>query len=212
MTERFYRVDDIPDYPILFIRDGGFVFETDKYTGEIQNKLCIEGYVKVWCSEWVSNPIFKSYYHKGYSIPKQNPDTAKSLKELKKLCSDNTRHRKGDTGYLLDFLMEGDCNKTESKIFLHLSKNVIVWNYCITSLEEIKSISELKSDKQLKAVWKSIQEKGLVTEVRGDIETSDGVYKMLVKLHPKLYWEGRYSAWLVKCKADYEYEDPITIC
>lgn len=205
-----YKIDDIPHYPTLFIRDGDFVFVTNKETGEITNKLTLSEYVDVWREGWNTNPILKSYYTKGLFQPKQDPDTATNTTELKKLCSDNTRHRKGDTGYLLDFLMLDQCSKTESKVFLHLCKKVIVWSYSTTDMDEIQSITELKSNKQVKAVWKSLQDKGLLSVVNTNFHI-DGEYKTLVKLHPRIYWEGRYSAWAVKCKADYEYEDSISL-
>lgn len=208
--ERYYRIDDIPNYPTLFVRDGTFVFVVNKHTGEISNKLTLPQYVEYWRNEWNTNPLLKNYYQKGLFYPKQDPDTAKNLKDLKKLCSDNTRHRKGDTGYLLDFIMLDQCSKTESKVFLHLCKKVIVWSYCTTNLDEIQAITELKSMKQVKAVWNSLQDKGFLCVVNTDFDL-DGQYKTLVKLHPRLYWEGRYSAWAVKCKADYEYEDSITL-
>lgn len=204
------KVDDIPNYPNLFIRDGVFVFLTNKHTGEILDKLSIPDAVKLWTHEWNTNYTFRSFYQKGLQYPKDDPDTAKNLKELKKLCSDNTRHRKGDTGFLLDFIMKDSINKTESKVFLHLTKQVVVWNYAITTQEDIKTAAELKTDKQVKAVWTSLQDKGLIVTINSEFDVGDD-YKILVKIHPRLYWEGRYSAWLVKCKADYEYEDPITV-
>jgi hypothetical protein len=206
----YYRIDDIPNYPYLFIRDGGFVYLTNKDTGEIIDNLSLTEYVDLWRKEWNINPDFKSYYTKGLFQPKQDPDTATNTTELKRLCSDNTRHRKGDTGFLLDFIMLDQCSKTESKVFLHLCKKVIVWSYSTTDMEEIQSVTELRSTKQVKAVWKSLQDKGLLSVVNTNFLTH-GEYKTLVKLHPKIYWEGRYSAWAVKCKADYEYEDLETL-
>ncbi|UZS00858.1 hypothetical protein [Pseudomonas phage vB_PsaM_M1] len=208
--ERFYRIDDIPNYPTLFIRDGDFVFVVNKHTGEISNKLTLMQYVDFWREEWEINSNVRDFYTKGLFHPKQDPDTATNLKDLKKLCSDNTRHRKGDTGYLLDFIMLDQCSKTESKVFLHLCKKVIVWSYCTTDMQDLQSVTELKSSKQVKAVWKSLQDKGLLCVVNTDFDVY-GEYKILVKLHPRIYWEGRYSAWAVKCKADYEYEDSVTL-
>lgn len=206
----YNNIDDIPGYPKLFIKDGDFVFVTDKNTGEILEKLSMTQSTKYWVNEWNTNKLLKAFHYKGLQLPKSDPDTAKNIKELKKLCSDNTRHRKGDTGFLLDFIMKDDVTKTESKIFLYLTKNVVVWNYAVVCMYGVKEASELNTDKQLRAVWKSLQDKGLICIVNTDFEC-DGEYKILVKLHPRLYWEGRYSAWLVKCKSDYEYEDPITV-
>lgn len=206
-----YKIDDIPNYPYFWIRDDDSIYITDKISGLIEKVISIDNLDVAWHEECANNEVFNDFYRKGYVYPDKDPDTAQNIKELKNYCSDNTRHRKGDTGYLLDFIMDDKCNKTESKIFLHLCKNVIVWNYAITTMDELKSVAELKSDKQLKSVWKSMQEKGLLQVVNTEFE-ANGTYCMLVKVHPKLYWEGRYSAWLVKCKADYEYEDPISIC
>ena len=204
------RIDDIPNYPTLFIRDEDFVFITNKHTGEITEKLTLYDAVQYWIEEWNTNPVFRGYYQRGLHCPKDDPDTANNIKELKKLCSDNSRHRKGDTGFLLDFLMKDDISKTESKVFLYLAKQVFVWNYCAVTMEEIATASELKSSKQVKAVWNSLQDKGLIHVINTDFDVY-GEYKILVKLHPRLYWVGRYSAWLVKCKSDYEYEDSITV-
>lgn len=208
--DRYYATHDIPNYPTLFIRDGDFVFAVDKHTGEISKKLTLTEYVECWRLEWDTNPIFKAYYMKGYFTPKADPDTATTLKDLKRMCSDGTRHRKGDTGYLLDFLMTDKCSKTESKLFLYLCKNVVVWNYSVTTIEDIQEYLDLKTLKQTRAVWKALQDKGLIFLLNSDFEV-EGKYKLLVKLHPKIYWEGRHSAWATKCKEEYEYGDSVTI-
>jgi len=205
-----YRIDNIPHYPTLFIRDGDFVYATNKDTGEITNTLSLGEYVMLWRKEFKENPYVNHYYTKGLFQPNKDPDTATNTTELKKLCSDTSRHRKGDTGYLLDFLMLDQCSKTESKVFLHLCRKVIVWSYSTTDLDEVQAITELKSKKQVKAVWKSLQDKGFLSVVNTGFYT-DGEYKTLVKLNPKMYWKGRYSAWAVKCKADYEYEDSLPL-
>jgi len=208
--DRYYVTHDIPNHPTLFIRDGDFVFVVNKHTGEISEKLTLTEYVDCWRNEWDTNPVFKAYYMKGYFLPKTDPDTATTLKDLKRMCSDSTRHRKGDTGYLLDFIMTDQCSKTESKLFLYLCKNVVVWNYSVTTMEDIQECLGLKSLKQTKAVWKALQDKGLIFLLNSDFEV-EGQYKILIKLHPKIYWEGRHSAWAAKCKEEYEYEDSVTI-
>lgn len=203
-------LSEINGYTKDVLKDGNqfIVFDTD--TGEVIGTFDTNGYVNWWLGEWNSNQVFRDHFTKGYRYPSLNPDDSKNMKELLAACSDKTRHRKGDTGYLLDYLMTGKLSKTESKIFIHLSKKLEVWNYCVTTFEEIKSVSELKSDKQVRTVWKSLQTSGLVTLVNTEFQYNKS-YCWLVKLHPKLCWEGRYSAWLASLHADYEYEDSVTL-
>lgn len=205
-----YRVDDIPNYDNLFIRDGRRVFVVNKHTGEILHNLSVLEYCDFWVNDYTTNKDMQKFYRRGLFSPKGNPDTAQNIKELRKLCSDTTRHRKGDTGYLLDFLMADACNKTESKLFLHLTKNIIVWNYAVVNYSDLPDVTGVKTSKQLKTIWQNIQEKGLMQVLNENFKVEDG-YCILVKVHPKVYWEGRYTAWIAKCKADYEYEDAITV-
>lgn len=205
-----YVVDDIPNYPILYIRDGDFVFVTDKHTGEIYKKVTLDEYIEIWDYEWNNNTTFRDFYTQGYSIPKNHPDTAKDLSELHKLCSDKTRHRKGDDGFLLDFLWNEDCTLTETKLFKYLCENVIVWNYSVVDQDSFKGALKLKSKKHAGRVFKSLEEKGLIKLLHDRFDLG-GTWKSLVKVHPKLYWKGRYSAWAVAIGLSYEYGEDIEI-
>lgn len=214
MTENSYIkqhvVDDIPNYPILYVRDGDFVFVVDKHTGEIYKKLTLRDYVSVWVDEWNNNPIFNEYYTKGYSVPKDHPNTAKDIVELYKLCSDKTRHRKGDDGFLLDFLWDDSCTLTETKLFKYLCDNVVVWNYSVIDPTDMHIALGLKSKKNTGRLFKSLQEKGLIKllDDRFDVK---GEWRSLVKVHPKLFWKGRHSAWAVAVGNHYEYGEDVEL-
>jgi hypothetical protein len=205
-----FIVDDIPNYPILYIRDGGFFFATDKHTGEIYKKLTVWEYVSVWVDEWNNNPIFNEYYTKGYSVPKDHPDTAKNIAELLRLCSDKTRHRKGDDGFLLDFLWDDSCTLTETKLFKYLCDNVVVWNYSVIDPSDMHIALGLKSKKNTGRLFKSLQEKGLIKllDDKFDVKCE---WRSLVKVHPKLYWKGRHSAWAVAIGNHYEYGEDVEL-
>lgn len=214
MTENRYIkqfiVDDIPNYPILYIRDGDFVFATDKHTGEIYKKLTLWEYVSVWVDEWNNNPIFNEYYTKGYSVPKDHPNTAKDIAELLRLCSDKTRHRKGDDGFLLDFLWDDSCTLTETKLFKYLCDNVVVWNYSVIDPTDMHTALGLKSKKNTGRLFKSLQEKGLIKLLDDKFDVK-GEWKSLVKVHPKLFWKGRHSAWAVAIGNQYEYGEDVEL-
>jgi hypothetical protein len=202
-----YRVDDIPDYPFLFIRDGAFVYMTNKHTGEISEALSVSEYCQLWNRERQTNPLFISYYEKGYSYPKPSPDTAKNISELVKLCSDKTRHRKGDDGFLLDFMwQEGSTlTITETKLFRYICTNVEVWNYSVVT-EDSMIVTLGKGLRHTRDTFKSLESKGLIRVLNTKFDCH-GEWKTLVKVHPKLYWKGRYSAWLAAIGESYEYED-----
>lgn len=205
-----FIVDDIPNYPILYIRDGDFVFVTDKHTGEIYQKTTISKYVDMWRHEWDSNPTFKEFYTKGYFAPKRHPDTAKDIVELYKLCSDKTRHRKGDDGFLLDFLWNDSCTLNETKLFKYLCDNVAVWNYSVIDSNDMHTKLELKSKKNTGRIFKALQEKGLIKLLDEKFDVK-GEWKSLVKLHPKLFWKGRHSAWAIAIGNHYEYGEDVEL-
>jgi hypothetical protein len=208
--ERFYRVDDIPNYPTLFIRDGDFVFVVNKHTGEISDKLTLEQYVDFWREEWDNNPVFRNYYTQEYFAPKDHPDAAKDITELYKLCSDKTRHRKGDDGFLLDFLWADSCTITETKLFKYLCDNVAVWNYSVIDTKDMHTSLGLKSKKNTVRIFKSLQDKGLIKLLDEKFDVK-GEWKSLVKLHPKLFWKGRHSAWAVAIGNHYEYGEDVEL-
>lgn len=205
-----FIVDDIPDYPILYIRDGDFVFVTDKHTGEIYSKVGLAEYIEIWIDEWNNNPVFKEYYMKGYSVPKDHPDTAKDIVELYKLCSDKTRHRKGDDGFLLDFLWNDSCTLTETKLFKYLCDNVAVWNYSVIDTTDMHTALGLKSKKNTGRIFKALQEKGLIKLLDEKFDVK-GEWRSLVKVHPKLFWKGRHSAWAVAIGNQYEYGEDVEL-
>lgn len=204
-----YKVDDIPNYPYLFIRDGGFVYLTNKHTGEIERKLTINESIEMWVNEYKTNPLFRKYYQSDLFFPKQTPDTATTLKELRSLCSDNTRTGRGDTGYLIDFLTKDMCTVSETKILTLISQYVDVWNYSVISIQDIRNGMSI-GDKQVRRVYKSLITKGLITELNSKFD-SNGKWCLLVKIHPRLYWKGRWSAFANACNEHYEYSDPISI-
>lgn len=205
-----YVIDDIPNYPILYIRDGDFVFVTDKHTGEIYKKVTLWEYADIWLEEWNNNFVFRDFYTKGYSVPKDHPDTAKDIVELYKLCSDKTRHRKGDDGFLLDFLWNDSCTLTETKLFKYLCDNVAVWNYSVIDLNDMHTALGLKSKKNTGRIFKSLQDKGLIKLLDEKFDVK-GEWKSLVKVHPKLYWKGRHSAWAVAIGNQYEYGEDVEL-
>lgn len=204
-----FPIHDIPNHPILFIRDGAWVFMVDKETGYIAERLTLSDCVDVWTNEITHNPHFQKYYLGSYRIPKQHPDTARSIQDLKLLCSDSSRHRKGDTEYLLDFLNVGECSATETKVFMHLCKLVIVWNYLPLNKTGMHTAVGLSS-KHCKRILESLESKGLIKILSDKFESKDG-WCSLVKVHPKLYWKGRYSAWAVCNSLNYEYEDALEL-
>lgn len=208
--EYVFQIDDIPNYPILYIRDGDFVFVTDKNTGEILKKASLQEYVEIWWEEWSNNFTFKDFYTKGYSVPKDHPDTAKDIVELYKLCSDKTRHRKGDDGFLLDFLWKDQCTLNETKLFKYLCDNVAVWNYSVIDPNDMHIKLELKSKKNTGRIFKSLQDKGLIKLLDEKFDVK-GEWKSLVKVHPKLYWKGRHSAWAVAIGNQYEYGEDVEL-
>lgn len=212
MTEyiKQYAIDDIPNYPILYIRDGNFVFVTDKHTGEIYKKATLQEYMEIWWEEWDNNFTFKDFYTKGYSVPKDHPDTAKDIAELYKLCSDKTRHRKGDDGFLLDFLWKDQCTLNETKLFKYLCDNVAVWNYSVIDPNDMHIKLELKSKKNTGRIFKSLQDKGLIKLLDEKFDVK-GEWKSLVKVHPKLYWKGRHSAWAIAVGNQYEYGEDVEL-
>ena len=214
MTENKYTkeyiIDDIPNYPILYIRYGDFVFVTDKHTGEIYNKATLWEYVDIWLDEWNNNFIFRDFYTKGYSVPKDHPDTAKDIVELYKLCSDKTRHRKGDDGFLLDFLWNDSCTLNETKLFKYLCDNVAVWNYSVLDTNDMHIKLELKSKKNTGRIFKSLQDKGLIKLLDEKFDVK-GEWRSLVKVHPKLFWKGRHSAWAIAIGNHYEYGEDVEL-
>lgn len=205
-----FIVDDIPNYPALYIRDGASIFVVYKHTGEISNKLTVTEYVKLWRHEWDNNHDFKYYYTKDYYVPKAHPDAAKDIAELYKLCSDKTRHRKGDDGFLLDFLWDDSCTLTETKLFKYLCDNVAVWNYSVINPSDMHTAIGLKSKKNTGRIFKSLQEKGLIKLLDEKFDVK-GEWRSLVKVHPKLYWKGRHSAWLVAIGSHYEYGEDVEL-
>lgn len=204
--ERLTPVHDIPNFPILFIRDGDFVFMTDKHTGEIYQRLDTDEYCYLWKAFWDHNKDFYSYYTKGYFVPKEHPDTARDLKELHNLCSDKTRHRKGDDSFLLHFLWSEQCTLTETKLFKHLCDNVLLWNYCVIDQNDMHTALGLKSKKHAGRVFKSLEDKGLIKLLHDRFDLGES-WKSLIKVHPKLFWKGRHSAWAVAVGESYEYVD-----
>ena len=208
--ERLTPVHDIPNFPILFIRDGDFVFMTDKHTGEIYQKLTTDEYCYLFGMFWEFNKDFYTYYTKGYFIPKEPPDTARDIKELHSLCSDKTRHRKGDDSFLLHFLWSEQCTLTETKLFKYLCDSVVLWNYSVVDQNDLHKAVGLKSKKHAGRVFKSLQDKGLIKLLHDRFDLGDS-WKSLVKVHPKLFWKGRHSAWAVAVGESYEYVDAQTL-
>lgn len=202
-----YRVDDIPKYDNLFIRDGGRVFVVNKHTGEILHNLSVMEYCNLWVNEYLTNVNMRKFYQRGLFNPKSNPDTAQDLKELKKLCSDTSRTGRGDTGYLLDFMLLDSCTISESKMLKVLCDCVEVWNYSVISWEDLKHRMSV-GDKQVRRVYTALLEKGLVMELNRKFEAEDK-WCYLIKIHPKLFWKGRYSAFIAKVAASYEYGPDI---
>ena len=134
-----FPVDDIPNFNYLYIREGDIVFKIDKHTGEICIQMSLEEYVSEWRSLWQTNSTFKEYYTQGYTFPKEDPDTSKDIDELRKRCSDSTRHKKGNTEYIIDFLTDDSLTITEVKLLKFLISKVEVWNYAISTYQEIAS-------------------------------------------------------------------------
>jgi len=200
-----YLVHDIPKYPLLFIRDGGWVYMTNKHTGEICDRLTLGESCLLWRYERQTNPLFISFYGKGLTFPKPSPDTAGNITELLKLCSDKTRRRKGDDGFLMDFIWQDSCTVTETKLFRYICTNVEVWNYAAVD-EDSMVMSLGKGVRHTRDTFKSLVSKGLIKVINPKFDCY-GDWKTLVKVHPKLYWKGRYSAWLVAIGETYEYGD-----
>jgi len=200
-----YGIDDIPNYPFLFIREGGFVFVTDKHTGEISEKLTVGEYCDRWMFEYKNNPDWKAYFGKGYTTPKASPDTARDITELHKLCSDTTRHKKGDDAYLLDFMLNGGLAISESSVLVWLCANVQVWSYVYTNYDLIAKGMN-KDIKYINTTVKKLERKGMLKILNKKFD--NGLY--LIKIHPKIIWKGRYSAFAVAAGESYEYtEDNI---
>ena len=198
-----YRVDDIPKYDNLFIRDGERVFVVNKYTGEILQSLSVLDYCDFWSNEYRTNEVVRKYYEKGLFFPKPTPDTATNIKELKSLCSDSSRTGRGDNGYLLDFMLLDSCTITESKMLKLVCDNVVVWNYSVMPWSQIKKGMNT-GDKQTRRVYLSLLSKGLIIELTTKFEDEDG-WSHLIKVHPKLFWKGRYSAFMAAVADSYEY-------
>lgn len=208
--EKVSQVHDIPGYPILYIRSGGVVFVTDKHTGEIYKRIDLSQYCDLWISERDTNPIVAAYYQKEYLRPKSHPDTARDIGELKELCSDKTRHRKGNDGFLLDFMCSDDCSLSETKLFRYLCTQVVVWNYSVIQPKELHNAVGFESKKYVARMFKSLEDKGLVKLINSNFDVK-GKLMSLVKVHPKIYWKGRYSAWAVAIGQDYEYEESLSL-
>lgn len=205
-----FRVDDIPNYPFLFIREGVFVFKTDKHTGEISEVLRLYEYCYQWEILYRYCPAFRDFYAKGLFFPKDNPDTARNTAELLKLCSDKTRHRKGDEGFLLHFLWKDQCTLTETKLFKLLCDLVVVWNYAVLDDLDLHTKLNLKSKKHAGRVFASLEQKGLIKTINSKFDDG-GEWKKLVKVHPKLYWKGRHSAWALAIGNTYEYGEDVEL-
>lgn len=200
-----YPIHDILNYPTLFIRDGDFVFVADKHTGEISQSLHFLEAADYWVGQLKQSLEMQKYYFGNYFSPKDNPDTARTLKELKYLCSDSSRHVKGDSGYFLDFINSDCANPTQSKLFWWMCKKVEVWNYAVFTQEELYS-SIPRTKRQIKTVVSELEEKKLIKIVTDRFEHKKD-WALLVKVHPKLYWKGRYEAWATRSNLEYEYED-----
>lgn len=210
MTIKEYLLHDIPNYPFLFIREGVFVFKTDKHTGEISEVLHLYEYCYQWVILYRYCPAFRDFYTKGLFFPKDNPDTAGNTAELLKLCSDKTRHRKGDEGFLLHFLWKDQCTLTETKLFKLLCDLVVVWNYAVLDDNDLHTKLNLKSKKHAGRVFTSLEQKGLIKTINTKFDDG-GDWKKLVKVHPKLYWKGRYSAWALAIGNTYEYGEDVEL-
>jgi len=205
-----YPIHDIPNYPFLFIREGSFVFKTDKTTGEISEQLSLGDYCLEWQISYRYKPAFRDFYTKGLFFPKDNPDTAGNLADLLKLCSDKTRHRKGDEGFLLHFLWKDQCTLTETKLFKLLCDYVVVWNYSVLDDSDMHTKLNLKSKKHAGRVFTSLEQKGLIKTINTKFDDG-GDWKKLIKVHPKLFWKGRHSAWALAVGNTYEYGEDIEI-
>lgn len=123
---------------------------------------------------------------------------------------DKTRHRKGDDGFLLDFLWNDSCTLNETKLFKYLCDNVAVWNYSVIDTNDMHIKLELKSKKNTGRIFKSLQEKGLIKLLDEKFDVK-GEWRSLVKVHPKLYWKGRHSAWAVAIGNHYEYGEDVEL-
>ncbi len=207
---REWLLHNIPDYPFLFIREGVFVFKTDKYTGEISEVLCLYEYCYQWMILYRYCPAFRDFYTKGLFFPKDNPDMERNTVELLKLCSDKTRHRKGDEGFLLHFLWKDQCTLTETKLFKLLCDLVVVWNYAVLDDSDLHTKLNLKSKKHAGRVFTSLEQKGLIKTINTKFDDG-GDWKKLVKVHPKLYWKGRHSAWALAIGNTYEYGEDVEL-
>ncbi|MNN67669.1 hypothetical protein D3C81_1833150 [compost metagenome] len=68
----------------------------------------------------------------------------------------------------------------------------------------------LKSKKNTGRIFKALQEKGLIKLLDEKFDVK-GEWKSLVKVHPKLFWKGRHSAWAVAIGNQYEYGEDVEL-
>lgn len=177
-------------------------------TGEITQGVSPIEAAELWRRDWETNPSFRALYTSDYIYPKPSPDTAKDIETLRSLCSDKTRTGRGDTGYLLDFMLSDSFSITEGKMLTLICTKGVVWSYCVCTWEDIMSGMGL-SKKQTKRVYDSLIEKGMIKELCKKFRTEDSTLALLIKVHPKLYWKGRYSAYIAALQESYEGLDDV---
>lgn len=212
-----YVTHDIPGYEYMFLREDaeyehtvvGTIMMFSKITGEVIRHMSVDEYCAYWANEVQTNPKVNAYYKKGYSTPKKSPDTATSMANLLRLCSDKTRHKKGEDSYLLDFIWSKSLSVTETELFRVICDQVVVWNYAV--LDETTLPDALGKDtKYTRRLYKALQDKGLIRVLSTKFDDG-GQWKSFIKVHPRLYWKGRISAWKAAIGAEYEYEDSIKL-
>lgn len=217
MEVQEYITHDIPGYDYMFIREdtsngdrlAGNVFMFSKTTGEVVQRFTLDEYCKYWINEVNTNSKVGAYYKKGYNSPRKSADTATNLPTLIRLCADKTRHRKGQDAYLLDFIWSKSLTLTETELFRIVCDHVVVWNYSVFDESRLPTLLN-KDTKYTRRVYKSLQDKGLIKVLSTKFDNS-GSWNSFVKVHPRLYWKGRVSAWAVAVGEAYEYEDSVKL-
>jgi hypothetical protein len=217
MEECEYVTHDIQGYDYMYIREDthtedsiiGSVFMFSKTTGEVVQRFTVDEYCLHWKNEVDTNTKVSSFYKKGYNSPRKSADSATNIATLIRLCADKTRHRKGQDAYLLDFIWSKSMTLTETELFKIICEHVVVWNYSVFDESTLSTLLG-KDTKYTRRVYKALQDKGLIRVLSTKFDNS-GVWNSFVKVHPRLYWKGRVSAWAVAVGEAYEYEDSIKL-
>jgi hypothetical protein len=122
------------------------------------------------------------------------PNNIINTDELLDFCGEHSRHKKGDTYYILEMLQNQSITLQESRVLFFMAQNVYVRNYIITTPTEISHSLNIGRTHVHNTIV-SLMEDSPYLSLYSNNFTHNNKRQSLYILHPKISYKGNIHSY-----------------